>query len=80
MWGPILAGFTILGAFLALAAWINGRAIRKYIGELTEKESGVTRELIAGESQATRELIEKLVLKLSEQHETMIKIIARAEG
>lgn len=33
MGGAILGGFTILGVFLTLTAWINGRSIKKYIGE-----------------------------------------------
>jgi hypothetical protein len=39
MWGSILSGFTI-------SAWINGRSIRRYIGELTKEESKASRELI----------------------------------
>ncbi len=64
MWGPILGGFTILGVFLTLSAWINGRSIKRYIGELIKEES-----------RASRELMERLVTKLSDQHESMIKIL-----
>ena len=46
MWGPILSGFTILGVFLTLSAWINGRSIKKYIGELIKEESRASRELM----------------------------------
>ncbi len=64
MWGPILGGFTILGAFLTLSAWINGRSIKRYIGELIKEES-----------KSSRELIERLITKLSDQHESMTKIL-----
>ena len=71
MWGPILGGFTILGAFLTLSAWINGRSIKRYIGELIKEESKASRELIEKESKASREI----VAKLSDQHDSMIKIL-----
>jgi len=64
MWGPILGGFTILGVFLTLSAWINGRSIKRYIGELIKEES-----------KASRELMERLITKLSDQHESMIEIL-----
>ena len=75
MWGPILGGFTILGAFLTLSAWINGRSIKRYIGELIKEESKASRELIEQESKSSRELVERLITKLSDQHESMIKIL-----
>jgi hypothetical protein len=60
MWGPILGGFTILGVFLTFSAWINGRSIKRYIGELIKEESKASREIL---------------VKLSDQHESMIKIL-----
>ena len=71
MWGPILGGFAILGAFLTLSAWINGRSIKKYIGELIKEESKASRELIEKESKASREIL----AKLSDQHESRTKIL-----
>jgi len=65
MWGPILGGFTILGVFLTLSAWINGRSIKRYVGEYIKEES-----------RTSRELMERLVTKLSDQHESMIKILS----
>lgn len=65
MWGPILGGFTILGAFLTLSAWINGRSIKRYIGELIRE----IKELIKEESKASREIL----AKLSDQHESMLQ-------
>jgi len=59
MWGPILGGFTILGVFLTFSAWINGRSIKRYIGELIKEESKSSRELIEKESMSSRELIER---------------------
>jgi len=59
MWGPILGGFTILGAFLTLSAWINGRSIKRYIGKLIKEESKASREILA---------------KLSDQHESILQI------
>ena len=60
MWGPILGGFTILGVFLTFSAWINGRSIKRYIGELIKEESKASREILA---------------KISDQHESMIRIL-----
>ena len=90
MWGPILAGFTILGAFLTLTAWINGRTIKKYIGELIERESKATRELLgklsedltkiseqtAKISEQTTKIAEQTV-RLSEEHQAMLKFLAK---
>ncbi len=75
MWGPILGGFTILGVFLTLSAWINGRSIKKYIGELMKEESKASRELIEKESKASRDLTDRVITKLSDQHESMIQIL-----
>ena len=47
MWGPILGGFAILSAFLTLTAWINGRIIKKYLGDLIKAESESTRKMIS---------------------------------
>lgn len=71
MWGPILGGFTILGAFLTLSAWINARSIKRYIGELIKEESKASRQLIEKESKASREIL----AKFSDQHESMIEIL-----
>ena len=67
MWGPILGGFTILGVFLTLTAWINGRSIKKYIGEKLEEgfrrmddRTAKIAELIVAEGERTRELIKAL--------------------
>lgn len=76
MWGPILGGFTILGVFLTLSSWINGRSIKRYIGELIERELKATRELMESESKASRELL----AKLSDQHGVMIDILSSREG
>lgn len=67
MWGPILGGFTILGVFLTLSAWINGRSIKKYIGQLIIEEAKANRELMR-EIKATLE-------KLSEEHRHMIEYL-----
>ena len=47
MVGAIIGGFTILGAFLTVGAWVNGRSIKKYVGDLIKEESRLTREMIA---------------------------------
>lgn len=36
MIGAILGGFTILGVFLTVAAWVNGRSIKKVLTEVIE--------------------------------------------
>ncbi|MDI6839915.1 MAG: hypothetical protein QMD71_03515 [bacterium] len=74
MLGAILGGFTILGVFLTLTAWINGRSIKKYIGEKLDEgfkkiDEGFKRiddrtakiaELIVVEGERTKELIKAL--------------------
>ena len=66
MWGPILGGFTILGAFLTLTAWINGRTIKRYIGEVIERESKATRELLGKLSEDLTKISEQTA-KIAEQ-------------
>ncbi len=75
MWEYIFGGATIFGAIVTLGAWLNGRAIRKYIGKLIEEEGKRTRELIEEEGKRTRELLEKL----SEQHMTIISILKESK-
>ena len=68
MWGPILGGFTILGAFLTLTAWINGRSIKKYIGEkmddgfkrMDEGFKLIARLIVEENERARKEILEAL--------------------
>jgi hypothetical protein len=88
MWGPILGGFTILGVFLTLSAWINGRSIKKYIGQLIIEEAKANRELMReitdGQDKITATLdkiserSDKSIAhleKLSEEHRQMIEYL-----
>jgi hypothetical protein len=43
--------------------------------ELIEKESKASRELIENESKASRDLTDRVITKLSDQHESMIQIL-----
>ncbi len=75
MWIYIIGGAAIFGAIVALAAFINGRMTRRYIGNLIREENENTRELIREENRLAREMMERIFGKLSDQHETMIKIL-----
>jgi len=87
MWGPILGGFTILGVFLTFSAWINGRSIKRYIGELIKEESKASRELMERMEERTEVLLSRISEqqerfslqqeRLSQQHEEMIKLLTR---
>ena len=70
MWEPVLCAFSISVVLLTLSAWINGRSIKRYMGELIKEELQFSRELIEKESKASRELMERLITKLSDQHES----------
>lgn len=70
MVGAILGGFTILGVFLTVAAWVNGRSIKKHMGGLI-KEIG---DLIKEESKLTREVL----VKMDERHTELLgKILGK---
>jgi len=55
---------TIVGVFIAIAAWGNGRRTTRQI-----------RETVEGMQKETN----KLLSKLSDQHEAMLKILERME-
>jgi hypothetical protein len=57
MWGYIFGMVTILGAFIAILAFVNGRHTRKTITEVITREERLTREAIAEEGSRTREMI-----------------------
>ena len=76
----VLGGATILGLFITLAAWLNGRSTKKVIKEVSQQtqelikeESRLTREsiqeLIREEGRLTREMTKELIAKISEQIE-----------
>ncbi len=52
----VLGSATILGLFITLAAWLNGRSTKKVIKEVSQQ----TQELIKEENRLTRELIAKI--------------------
>jgi len=56
MWQYVIGGATIFGLFSVY----NGRATRKYIGDLIKEETKRTQEILK---------------KLSDQHTTMINIL-----
>jgi hypothetical protein len=78
MWQYVIVGATIFGLIVGLFSVYNGRATRKYIGELiketrisTEKEINGTKELIKEGTKGSQELLEqygKRTQELLEQH------------
>lgn len=62
----IICGFTILGVFLTLTAWINGRTIKKYLGELIAKEEALTRKMMDEGFRRMDERTEKIAEKIAE--------------
>ncbi len=83
MWGPILSGFTILGVFLTLSAWINGRSIKRYIGELIKEESRASREIMTRMEELLSRISEQQERfsqqqeRLFQQHDAMIKLLSK---
>lgn len=61
MIGAILGGFTILGAFLTFAAWLNGSSTKRFIAE---------------ESHFTQQLIRDTISKISEHTDKVSERIA----
>jgi len=78
MWGPILGGFTILGVFLTLSAWINGRSIKRYIGELIKEESKASRELMDEGLKRMDEGFKLIARLVTEENERTRKEILQA--
>ena len=65
MMGAILGGFTILGVFLTVGAWVNGRSIKKFLAE---------------EERMTRKMMDEGFKKMDEGFKKMdegFKLIAR---
>jgi len=71
MIAAILGGFTILGVFLTFTAWLNGRSTKKFIREMNES----TQRLIVEESQATKEMIDKIDQRAQQRHEELIPLM-----
>ena len=61
MGGEILGGFTILGVFLTIAVWLNGRSTKKFIKEVNE----TTQKLIFKVSEQITKMDERTA-KISE--------------
>jgi len=55
MWGYTFGTVTILGAFITLITWVNGRQTRKVLIE----EGRLTRELIESGNRRTQEMMEE---------------------
>lgn len=70
--GAIIGGFTILGAFLTLTAWLNGRSTKKLVKELHED----TDKLLAKIS-TRMDRSNEILAKVSEQVEGNAKILAK---
>ena len=65
VWEYIIGGATVFGVIVGLFTVYNGRATRRYIGDLIKEEARLVRELM--------ERHEKILERLSEQHNTLIK-------
>jgi len=60
----VLGSATILGLFITLAAWLNGRSTKKVIKEVSQQTQELirqTQELIKEENRLTRESIQELI-------------------
>jgi len=64
----VLGSATILGLFITLAAWLNGRSTKKVIKEMSQQTQELiketnrqTQELIKEENRLTRESIQELI-------------------
>jgi len=69
----VLGGATILGLFITLAAWLNGRSTKKVIKEVSQQ----TQELIKEESRLTREMTKELIGKISERIDATQELIVK---
>jgi hypothetical protein len=85
MWQYVIGGATIFGLIGGLFSVYNGRATRKYIGELIKEEGRRTQELIDKHGERTQDILErqgKILERLVEQHTTLISMLKtyRTEG
>ena len=74
MWQYVIGGATIFGLIVGFFSVYNGRATRRYIGELIKE----TRQSTEKELKRTQELLEKhgsILEKLADQHTTMINLL-----
>ena len=67
MWAYVIGGATIFGLIVGVFSVYNGRATREYIGELIKEETELNRRIL--------ERMDKTLLKLSEQHNAMVKLL-----
>ena len=72
MWEYIIGGATVFGVIVGLFSVYNGRATRRYIGDLIKEEARLDRELME-RYEKILERHEKILERLSEQHNTLIK-------
>lgn len=64
MWQYVIGGATIFGLIVGLFSVYNGRATRKYIGDLIKEEARRSQEILE---------------KLSDQHATMVNILKASQ-
>jgi hypothetical protein len=55
MWQYIIGGATIFGLIVGVFSFYNGRATRKYIGELIKEETKRTQEILAAMNKTLEE-------------------------
>ena len=71
---------TIVGIFIAIAAWVNGRRTTRQIRETIEGVQKETNRLMGNVGERIESMEKRMdegFRKLSEQHETMVKILER---
>lgn len=70
---------TILGVFLTIGAWLNGRRTTKMIERIIKSEGEATREMvervIKSEAEATRKILDRIDERAEERHREVIKLI-----
>ncbi len=76
----VLGSATILGLFITLAAWLNGRSTKKVIKEMSQQTQELirqTQELIKEENRLTREMTKELIGKISERIDATQELIVK---
>ena len=68
MWQYVIGGATVFGLIVGLFSVYNGRATRKYIGELIKEMRGSTENLIKEETNRTQEILVSMNKTLEENN------------
>jgi len=61
LWEYVLGGATVFGVIVGLFSVYNGRATRRYIGELIKETRDALSQLIREETRLTRDALSQLI-------------------